>query len=90
MTWGAESQGQTDRFEAQPLDPSRALDLEHSATLSVGAGAPNVDAQGGAAGDAKIDLSSGKSAWRRRLAPHHRDAVRDFFAPAGKANDERR
>ncbi len=85
MTWGAETQGQTERFEAKALSPAQNLDLEHSATLAIGAGAPNVEPQAGGAGDGEISASTGKSAWRRRLAPHHRDAVRSFFAPAGGA-----
>lgn len=83
LTWGEESPGRTDQFEAKALDPAQNLDLEHSALLGVGAGAPNVDPTAESAGDGDVQASAGKSAWRRRLAPHHRQAVKDFFAPAG-------
>jgi hypothetical protein len=79
LTYGEESAGQTERFEATPLPPSERLDLEHSVTFGVGATAPEVDPTAEAAGLAPLDAKGGKSAWRRRLAPHHQDAVRTFF-----------
>lgn len=81
LTWGEESKGRTDQFEAKALDPAQSLDLEHSALLGVGAGAPNVAPEAESAGGADVQGSTGKSAWRRRLAPHHRQAVKDFFTP---------
>lgn len=85
LMFGEESPGRTDAFEARALDPARNLDLEHSTMLGVGAGAPRVAPEGEAAGGGDIQASAGSNAWRRRLAPRHRDAVRDFFAPAGAA-----
>ena len=85
MTWGVEVQGDTDTFEAKALDPARFLDAEHSAVLGVGAGAPTVEAQSQGAGLSEVETSIGRSAWKRRLAPHHREAVKSFFTPAAGA-----
>lgn len=85
MTWGDETKGRTDEFEAKALSPAQALDLEHSAVLGVGAARPEVDPVAEGAGDAAVQGSTGKAAWRRRLAPHHREAVKGFFTPAGGA-----
>lgn len=88
LTWGEETPGRTDQFEARALDPARNLDLEHSMLLGIGAGAPDVAPQAESAGDGAIQASAGSSAWRRRLAPRHREAVKDFFAPASGARKE--
>ena len=88
MTWGEEVSGQTDKFEAKALAPAQNLDIEHSAVLGVGAGAPSVAPEAEGAGDAGVAGSTGKSAWRRRLAPHHREAVKSFFTPAGGAKKD--
>ena len=82
MTWGQEVQGDTDKFEAQALDPARFLDAEHSAVLGVGAGAPTVEPRSEGASLTEVETSIGRSAWKRRLAPHHREAVKSFFTPA--------
>jgi hypothetical protein len=87
MTWGEESQGQLDQFEAKVLDPAHSLDVENSAVLGVGAAAPTVEPVAEGAGNADVAVSTGKSAWRRRLAPHHRDAVKGFFTPASAKKD---
>lgn len=83
LTWGEEAQGRSDEFEAKALDPAHSLDAENSALVGVGAGAPTVEPTAEGAGSADVRGSAGKSAWRRRLAPHHRQAVKEFFAPAG-------
>ena len=80
MTWGEESPGQSDDFEAEALNPATMLDPESTAVLGVAAGAPTVDAQGESGGAANVSGSSGQGVWRRRLAPHHRDAVQRFFS----------
>jgi hypothetical protein len=49
--------------------------------LGIGAGAPSVDPKAEAGGLAEIQTSVGSNAWRRRLAPRHREAVRGFFTP---------
>jgi len=64
------------------LAPAQNLDLEHSAVLGIGAGAPNVEPVAEAGGSAAVQASVGQGAWRRRLAPQHRDAVKAFFQPA--------
>lgn len=87
MTWGKEAQGDTDKFEAKALDPARFLDAEHSAVLGVGSGAPNVEPKAEGAGLAGVETSIGRSAWKRRLAPHHREAVKSFFSPPRAARN---
>jgi hypothetical protein len=79
MTWGKETAGDTERFEAKALPGAQYQDAEHSAVLGVGAAAPTVDPVAEAGGLSAVDASTGKSAWKRRLAPHHREAVKTFF-----------
>lgn len=84
MTWGEETPGETDAFEAKTLPDATYADPEHSAIVGIGAAAPPVDPQAEAPGAGAIEASGGQSAWRRRLAPHHRDAVRTWFGPGGR------
>jgi len=84
MVWGSESPEQSGRFEAKALPPGRFADPESSAVLGIGAGAPEVDPVAGADVSGGVAPSAGRGAWRRRLAPHHREAVRVFFGPTGK------
>ena len=79
MIWGEETPGDTSKFEAKVLPDARYADPENSAVVGIGAAAPPVDPRAEAAGSAPIEAASGQSAWRRRLAPHHRDAVRTWF-----------
>lgn len=84
MTWGEESSGDTSKFEAQALPDARYADPENSEIVGLGAAAPTVDPQAEAPGAGAIEASGGQSAWRRRLAPNHREAVRTWFGPGGK------
>ncbi len=84
MTWGEETPGETDRFGAKTLPDAQYADPEHSGIVGIGAAAPPVDPQGEAAGASAIETSGGQSAWRRRLAPHHREAVKTWFGPGGR------
>ena len=86
MIWGDESEGDTAALEAKVLKPAELLDLEASSVLGVGAAEPPVEPMAQGAGLIEVQASSGKSAWRRRLAPHHRGAVQGFF---GGAQEER-
>jgi hypothetical protein len=81
MTWGDETQGRSEDFKATTLDPARVLDAESTAVIGLGATAPTVDPRGEASGLAELVNSTGDGAWRRRVAPHHRDAVKRFFGP---------
>ena len=83
MTWGAESAGDTERFEAKTLPDAQYRDPEHSGVIGVGSSAPVAEPVPEAAGDADVALSTGRAAWKRRLAPHHRDAVKTFFTRTG-------
>ncbi|MEO6708521.1 MAG: hypothetical protein ABIP42_03035 [Planctomycetota bacterium] len=80
MTWGDETQGRSEDFSAKALEPARVLDAESTGVLGIGATAPTVDAQGESGGAATAGASTGEGAWRRRLAPHHREAVKQFFS----------
>ena len=80
MIWGEETPGGTERFEAKALEPARFLDPGSSAVLGLGAAAPEVAPQAGGAGLVETEASSGKAAWRRRLAPRHRAAVKQYFS----------
>lgn len=86
LTWTKDPvAGDTSQFEAKSLKPAELLDLESSAVLGVGAASPPVEARPEGAGLIEVQASSGKTAWQRRLAPHHREAVQDFFkTPSGK------
>lgn len=79
MTWGAETEGDTDRFEAKTLPSAEYRDPDHSAIVGIGAAAPKVEpiAEGG--GLTNVDASTGRAAWKRRLAPHHRRAIQTYF-----------
>lgn len=79
MIWGEETPGRTDEFEAAALTGARYMDLENTETLGVGAAAPEVNPSAEAAGLREVEAAHAKSAWRRRLAPKHRDAVKSFF-----------
>jgi len=81
MTWGTEAQGDTSRFEAKALPDAQYRDADHSAVVGVGASTPEVAPVAESAGNADVELSTGRAAWKRRLAPHHREAVKTFFTP---------
>jgi hypothetical protein len=83
MIWGAENPGRTDQFTPKQLPSARALDPTHSTIAGVSATAPEVDPQADRAGAQSTAPADARSAWRRRLAPAHRDAVKKFFAPTG-------
>jgi hypothetical protein len=79
LTWGDESPGRTDQFEPEQLPDARVLDTESTAIVGVGATRPDVEPVGQSGGAVDVSASTGRSAWKRRLAPHHRDAVQGFF-----------
>ena len=79
LTWGDPTPGRTEEFEAKELPPASVLDTESTAIVGIGAGAPKVEPVAGGAGSVEVQASTGRSAWKRRLAPHHREAVQEFF-----------
>jgi hypothetical protein len=81
MIWGAESEDLTDAFQSRTLSSAEYLDAERSGLVGVGAAAPEVAPVEESAGLVEVETSGGSAAWRRRLAPRHRSAVRSFFAP---------
>lgn len=83
LTWGQESDGDTSRFEPRALPQAGYRDPENSAVAGVGAAAPDVDPVREASGAVDVGPGARAAAWKRRLAPHHRDAVRTFFSREG-------
>ena len=79
LDYSNETPGRSDQFEPEALPSAELLDLESTGILGVGAGAPTVEPTAGGAGSTEVQASAGRSAWKRRLAPHHREAVREFF-----------
>ena len=79
LAFSGETEGRTDEFESQALPEASAFDPESTGLVGVGAAAPEAAPQGGSAGLVESETSTGRGAWKRRLAPHHRAAVRDFF-----------
>ncbi len=80
LIWGEESPGRLEDFEAELLTRAERLDLERSELLGIGATTPRTEAEGEAAGNVDVEASLGRSTWRRRLAPRHREAVSRFFS----------
>lgn len=81
LVWGEESPGAAERFRPAALDPARFLDPASSALVGVGSTSPAEAPAAESAGLAPVEGAGGESAWRRRLAPRHRQAVRGFFGP---------
>lgn len=79
LAFSGETPGRTDEFESKSLPEASALDPESTGLVGVGAAAPDAAPQGAGAGLVEGETSTGRGAWKRRLAPHHREAVRDFF-----------
>lgn len=81
LTWGEETAGDTDRFEARSLPEAQYRDPEHSTVVGIGAAAPTVEPTPESGGLVDVDASAGNVTWKRRLAPHHRRAVQSYFTP---------
>lgn len=79
LTFGEETPGETDRFEAKSLPDAQFRDPENSAVVGVGVAAPTVEPVAESGGLAETAASGGRTAWKRRLAPHHRRAVQTYF-----------
>jgi hypothetical protein len=79
LDFSGETPESSERFKEAALEPGAALDLENSLLLGVGAGAPRTDPTAEASQLAPVQASAGEASWKRRLAPHHREAVRGFF-----------
>jgi len=88
MIWGQESPGRTDAFKPEQLPNGRFLDPAKSRQVGVSAASPEVDPTAEAAGTQPTAEAAARSAWRRRLAPAHRAAVKKFFAPAERGEKQ--
>jgi hypothetical protein len=78
-----DTQGDTDAFQAKRLPPGVPVPKTWE-RIGTSRGAPEVrPIRGGGAGGAADD-GPGAAAWQRRLAPHHREAVRRYFTDEGQ------
>jgi hypothetical protein len=84
LDFSGETPGRTDQFEARELDPAEWLDPESTAIVGIGASAPTVEPAAAGGGLVETQASAGRAAWKRRVAPHHRDAVQGFFGGGQK------
>lgn len=84
LNFSGETEGRTDQFESKELPEAQVLDPESTAVVSVGLGTPEADANGQSGGNVDAGTSVGRGAWKRRLAPHHREAVQEFFGKPGE------
>jgi hypothetical protein len=78
LNFSGETPESAARFTETALPPG-ALDLERSALLGVGLGAPTSAPSVEGSQLTATRASSGDASWKRRLAPAHREAVRTFF-----------
>ena len=85
LEYGNETEGRTEQFAPQVLPSAERLDIDSTGVVGVGSTAPTVEPLAQGAGWVEVQASTGKSAWKRRLAPHHREAVQEFFG--GKKED---
>ena len=81
MYWGRPAPGSTDDLGVEALPQAEFLDPESTTLLGVAAGTPQAKPlrEGSAAATGTDGTATGSAAWRRRLSPRHRDAVRTFF-----------
>ncbi len=79
MTFGDETDLQSDAFEPEILGGETFVDPSNSQLLGLGYVAPEVAPTGQASSRVDLEASSGSAAWRRRLSPNQRAAVRRFF-----------
>jgi hypothetical protein len=79
LEFSGETPGRTDAFEARELPGAERNDVESTALVGVGGAAPTVDPRADGAGLVETRASAGQSAFKRRVAPRHRDAVQGFF-----------
>ena len=82
LEFSGETTGRTDEFEAQELDPAEWLDPQSTALVGAAAAEPDVEPAAQSGGLTDVKASSGRAAWKRRVAPHHREAVQRFFGGA--------
>ena len=90
MTWGDESPGRGEDFEAEALSAAEYADAERSGLLGLAQSEPEVAPIEEGAGLIEVKASTGGSAWSRRLAPSHRRAVRSFFQDSASLENSSR
>lgn len=83
-----DTEGDTDGFAAKKLPPGAVVPRTWERvgiTRTEPTTDPVRDTSGGSAGTE----GGGEASWRRRLAPHHRDAVRRYFGGEDREGDAR-
>ncbi len=80
LTFGEESSEFAERFRPHALPPGRILDADSSTLLGVSSTTPTVAPVLESAAGGSSSAAGGEAAWKRRLSPAHRDAVRSFFS----------
>ncbi len=73
-----QTKGTTDAFKAKKLPPGLRPSTEWERT-GLRRATPDVDPKRDTSAGRAGDVGSGEASWRRRLAPQHRDVVREFF-----------
>ena len=76
----------TDGLQSRKLPPGASLPKRNAQTLGLSVAAPQLDPKRAGAAGAAGTAGEGEAAWRRRMAPRHREAVRRFFLHP-RAND---
>ncbi len=79
LDWGAETPDLAAEMQARALPPPANYD-EAMRLLQTAGVTPRADGIAEAVAEAAAGGATGQASWQRRTAPHHREAVRRFFA----------
>lgn len=79
LTFGEEQPELRDRFKAGALPKGSLPDFENSGLAGLSATAPTVEVLEQAGGNAAFGTEGSQTSFTRRVAPRHREAVREFF-----------
>ncbi len=90
LTFGEEQPELRDRFKVGALPKGSLPDFENSGLVGLSATAPTVEVLEQAGGNGAFGTEGTQTSFTRRVAPRHRDAVRDFFDTKTKAPAEAR
>lgn len=79
ITYGDEQPELRDRFRSGVLPPGALPDFDNSGLAGLSATAPTVEVLDQAAGVGTFGTEGTQTSFTRRVAPRHREAVREFF-----------
>lgn len=82
LTFGNEQPDLAEQFTPKRLPPGGLDALRQSGLIGVSATAPEVTPLIEAGGQAAFGDEGARTSFQRRVAPRHRDAIREFFASA--------